>query len=127
MSVKDDHRNWIRAKIAQHGRGTRVRLAVYLGSSPDVITRMLNTEDGKEVRAIKADEWAKIEEFFRMLDEGIKVSEISTASPEPGSIERRYRALPPKFRLTFEAQLSALEQLASATPSADPQAKDDQE
>lgn len=127
MSVKDEQREWLRAKIDQHGRGTRVRLADYLKLKPDRITRMLNVEDGKEVRAIKADEWAKIVEFFTILEGGAGVSEILPADPEPGSIEKRYRGLPPKFRLAFEAQLAALEQLASETPSADPMAKDDQE
>lgn len=127
MSVKDDQREWLRAKIVQHGRGTRIRLSEYLKVKPDQITRMLNVEDGKESREIKAHEWVKIVEFFNLMEGRLGISEISPGEPEPGAIEKRYLDLPPKFRLAFEAQLAALEQLASATPSADPLAKDDPE
>jgi hypothetical protein len=88
---------------------------------------MLNVEDGKESREIKAHEWVKIVEFFNLKEGRLGISEISPGEPEPGAIEKRYLDLPPKFRLAFEAQLAALEQLASATPSADPLAKDDPE
>lgn len=57
-------RLWVRSKLAERGRGSRKKLADFLGLTSDQITRMLNIEEGKETRGIKADEWLKIKNFF---------------------------------------------------------------
>jgi len=68
MRVEDDMRLWVRSKLAERGRGARKELAAFLGLTADQITRMLNMEEGKETRAIKADEWLKIKNFFALED-----------------------------------------------------------
>lgn len=124
MSERDEIREWLRGKLAAAGHGSKIKLARHVGVSSDAVTRMLNAGDGKETRQISAVELGKMREFFEALEAGIN----PTALPDsPASIEKRYRDLPPKFQKAFEVQLAALEQLASATPSAGPPAKDDQE
>ena len=47
---QDDIRRWMKDELANAGRGSKGRLAKHLGVRPDAITRMLNTEPGKEQR-----------------------------------------------------------------------------
>lgn len=128
MTEREEIRVWLKSKLAEAGHGSKSKLAKHLGVSSDAITRMLNEEDGKETRQISAVEHVKMQEFF--ASEGGKpgAREVTPASePKPASMEKRYRNLPAPLQKVFEAQLSALEQLAAPTPSSDPQAKDDQE
>lgn len=64
MNRQDDIRDWINRNLAVMGRGSKKKLADFLGLPPLQITRMLNTDSGKETRAIRADEFEKIKIFF---------------------------------------------------------------
>lgn len=59
-------REWLRKLLESAPRGTKSRLAEHLGVRPDVITRMLNNEAGKETREIRASEMVRIAEFFQV-------------------------------------------------------------
>lgn len=65
---QDEIRVWLGDELASRPRGTKGRLATYLGIRADAITRMLNSEPGKETRQIKADEHQKMIRFFEDLD-----------------------------------------------------------
>lgn len=45
-------------------RGTMKKLADFLKITPTQLTRLLNTEAGKEPRSMQADEFLKIVDFF---------------------------------------------------------------
>lgn len=55
---------WLKQELGKRPRGTKGALAKFLGVSADAITRMANTENGKEVREIKAHELPLIQRFF---------------------------------------------------------------
>lgn len=83
MRTQDEMRLLIKTKLAERGRGSRKKLADFLGMNPNQITRMLNTEKNKIVRAIKLEEWFKIEEFFNL---GITLEQIK--KPKSAGRER---------------------------------------
>lgn len=64
MLSLDEIRFWIINKLVERGRGSRKALADFLCLDANQITRMLNTNPGKEVRVIRADEWEKIKHFL---------------------------------------------------------------
>jgi len=64
MNLQDDIRARIRQNLDAMGRGSRKRLADFLGLTPLQVTRMLNNAPGKEIRVIRADEFEKIRIFF---------------------------------------------------------------
>ncbi|KAA6405683.1 hypothetical protein DPQ22_03215 [Candidatus Tokpelaia sp.] len=64
MQIQDEMRLWVRSKPAEQRRGSRKKLADFLGLTSDQITRMLNMKEGKETRGIRADEWLRIENCF---------------------------------------------------------------
>lgn len=64
-------RDWLQAELQRKGHGAKGKLAEYLGIRPDGITRMLNTEPGKETREIKAGELVKMGEFFGSNPPGV--------------------------------------------------------
>lgn len=64
MDYRRAHRDWLKAKLDERGRGARTALAAHLGVQPEAITRMIRAEAGKEDRDIKSFELAKIAEFF---------------------------------------------------------------
>ncbi|MEN5279408.1 hypothetical protein ABE527_21080 [Brucella sp. TWI432] len=55
---------WLKQELGRRPRGTKGALAKFLGVSADAITRMANTENGKEAREIKAHELPLIQKFF---------------------------------------------------------------
>lgn len=57
-------RLWLQEELAKRRHGTKGQLAKYLGVRQDAITRMANTEPGKETRTIAAHELAKMKQFF---------------------------------------------------------------
>lgn len=63
------HREWLRSQLEKAGRGARKRLAQHLGVSPNAITRMLNTDPGKEARDIRAAEMDQMRAFFREIED----------------------------------------------------------
>lgn len=66
---QDDIRRWMKDELANAGRGSKGRLAKHLGVRPDAITRMLNTEPGKEQRRVEAHELLLMREFFKQSDD----------------------------------------------------------
>jgi phage repressor protein C with HTH and peptisase S24 domain len=74
-------------------RGTKAKLAAYLGVRPEVITRMISSKG--EVREITADEAVKIAEFFERrtvavvgrIGAGAEISPDEEQVPEEGLFE----------------------------------------
>lgn len=64
---------WLKAELEKKGRGAKSALATHLGARADAITRMLNTDPGKEVRDISAEELVRMISFF-----GTSPSEIQS-------------------------------------------------
>lgn len=73
-------RAWVAAKIAEGGRGTSAALAAHVGLSRVQISRLSQTEPGKEARDIKAHELVRIVDFFGEGPDG---------SPAPGRAAKR--------------------------------------
>lgn len=127
MSEKDEAREWLRAKLEAGGHGVRVRLAKHLGfNRSDPITRMLNTEAGKEPRAIKAHELAKMREFFALEEAKPGVSGGRGPATRAEAIQV-FDDLPPDLQQMFLAQLAAVAELAAARRRSDPPQKTDQD
>jgi hypothetical protein len=59
-----DIRLWAQAELAKRGHGAKGALAKFLDVRPDAITRMTNTDPGKESREIRAHELEKMRKFF---------------------------------------------------------------
>lgn len=57
-------RQWLKAELQKRGHGAKGALAAHLGVRPAAITRMLNTDPGKEIREIRARELLGMQEFF---------------------------------------------------------------
>lgn len=74
MDIQEKIRQWISLKLSERGHGSRGELASHLGVRPDVVTRMLNSQPGKETRVIRAQELIKISEFFGETPPGLDVS-----------------------------------------------------
>jgi len=55
---------WLARKLDEHGHGSRTKLAEALGVRPDVITRILNHEPGKETRRVSLEEAAIMSRVF---------------------------------------------------------------
>lgn len=105
--TQDEMRIWVKERLAAQGRGARRRLADFLGLTPNHITLMLNTEKNKAVRAIKADEWLKIEQFF---DPERPLQEIKNSPPsDKARLITIYDSFPPDVQqalLSFAEVLS---------------------
>jgi hypothetical protein len=127
MSEADDQREWLRSELALLGRGAKSALARHLRLAPDAITRMLNVDPEKEPRRIQADELARMKDFFDL--ERAKRGILSRITPalDPKDAAERYAQLPPDLQRVFEAQLSALELVASERQPQSPQAKAEKE
>lgn len=74
MNIQNEIRSWISSQLENMGHGSKGKLAAHLGVRADAITRMLNTEPGKEARVIRADELVKIREFFNAAPPGLELS-----------------------------------------------------
>lgn len=59
-----DIRVWMQDNLARLPHGAKGRLAKHLGVRPDAITRMANTDPGKETREIRAHEHTLMIDFF---------------------------------------------------------------
>lgn len=68
-------RAWIAARLAEAGRGAKARLSRHTGLDANQITRISNTELGKETRDVKAHELVKIIEFFGEAPPGYRPPE----------------------------------------------------
>lgn len=71
---RDQIRLWLQAELDKAGRGSKGRLAAFIGVRPDAITRMLNVE--KETREIGADELVKMMDFFKSSPPYLKNSDF---------------------------------------------------
>ncbi len=77
--------DWLEKNLQRMGRGSKGKLAEFLNVRADAITRMLNTEPGKEVREAKAEELIAMAEFFGELPPGLSVgagSELRLSSKD---------------------------------------------
>jgi hypothetical protein len=119
----DDIRDWLRAKLDGAPRGTKVRLARALGLAPDAVTRMLNSEAGKETRKITAEEHIKMRAFFAE-DAGEPIDPQSLARENAMMV---FDNLPPDLQAAFAKQLDALADLARARLSQAPPHPTDQD
>lgn len=70
-------RAWMQRELDRMGHGAKGKLADFLKVRPDAITRMANTDPGKEKREIRGHELIKMEAFF-----GSKPDEASDHEPE---------------------------------------------
>ena len=61
---QSEYRIWLSQQLDGLGRGARLRLAKFLGRSPDQITRMTNIDPNKESRDISLAERLSIQEFM---------------------------------------------------------------
>ncbi|WP_420408653.1 LexA family protein [Hoeflea sp.] len=76
MEKTQDHiRKWLADKIASSPRGTSGRLADALNLRRETISRMINEKPGREMREIKAREYAEMLRFFGE-DEGVRQVEV---------------------------------------------------
>lgn len=94
MDLQDKIKIWIKQQLALMGHGSKKKFADFMGLTPTKVTRMLNTDVGKEHRIIRADEYIKIAEFFKKMpadlvpsfasDEGKKqlIAIYESVSPE---------------------------------------------
>lgn len=66
MSNDPQHaiRLWMQEQLERQGRGSKQRLATFLKVRPDAITRMSNTDTGKETREISIRELQLMQRFF---------------------------------------------------------------
>ncbi len=64
MDIQSEIKFWVQGQLLPMPRGTRKKLADFLEITPTQLTRLLNTETGKEPRSMQADEFLKITEFF---------------------------------------------------------------
>lgn len=87
---------WLDEQLTKKGRGSKGRLAEFLNLRADAITRMLNTEPGKEVREAKPHELRKMAEFFGETPPGIIASTPGSVSerPELRIVETRMVSVP---------------------------------
>lgn len=73
---------WISDNLKAMGHGSKGKLADFLGVRPDAVTRMLNTEPGKELRDISATELVQIGQFFKKTPPGLSSPNTGEALPE---------------------------------------------
>ena len=64
MDIQNDIKFWVKDQLKPMPRGTMKKLADFLKITPTQLTRLLNTEAGKEPRSMQADEFLKIVDFF---------------------------------------------------------------
>lgn len=76
IKQRDKIREWLQAELQKAGRGSKGRLAEFLGVRPDAVTRMLNNTGTKEIREIGADELVKMIEFFKSAPSDLKNTEF---------------------------------------------------
>jgi phage repressor protein C with HTH and peptisase S24 domain len=76
-------RAWLRTELQKAPYGTKTKLADHVGLRPDMITRIINEEPGKETRDVKAHELALMVEFFGTAPRGY-------LPPAEGAPERQY-------------------------------------
>lgn len=57
-------RQWLRDELKKAGRGVNRRLAEYVGTTPQAISRMVNDDPTKEMRRIESWELLKMMDFF---------------------------------------------------------------
>lgn len=80
-NIADKQRRWLQDQLKQRGRGSRRELARHLGLRDDAITRMLNTDPGKEAREIKHSEVIKMAEFFMSEPPGLAAARTAIGGP----------------------------------------------
>ena len=64
IDLENEIKLWVKDQIEPMPRGTMKKLADFLKITPTQLTRLLNTEAGKEPRSMQADEFLKIVDFF---------------------------------------------------------------
>ncbi|MBI0002111.1 hypothetical protein H3S83_09770 [Bartonella sp. W8122] len=64
MDIQNEIKLWVKDQLKPMPRGTMKKLADFLEITPTQLTRLLNTEAGKEPRSMQADEFLKIVDFF---------------------------------------------------------------
>lgn len=71
MNIRDEIKIKIKEKLAERGYGALKKFGDFVGLTPNQVTQILNTDEGKQTRAIKFEEWLRIEQFFapeKLLD-----------------------------------------------------------
>lgn len=71
MNLQDKIKVWVKQQLAEMKHGSKKSLADFLDVTPTQLTKMLNTEPGKEHRVIRAEEFVKIAEFFGKTPDGL--------------------------------------------------------
>jgi hypothetical protein len=85
-------RAWLQAELDRQGHGAKGKLAEFLGIGANSVSRMLNDDPGKEMRDIKANELARMREFFGTLPpivggvSGEKISRLVPVDTPKGSV-----------------------------------------
>lgn len=64
IDLENEIKLWVKDQIDPMPRGTMKKLADFLKITPTQLTRLLNTEAGKEPRSMQADKFLKIVDFF---------------------------------------------------------------
>lgn len=64
MDIQTQFKIWLNQQLDARGRGSKKALAEHLGVPSDAVSRMINMDAHKEVRAIHLNEMSKIFEFF---------------------------------------------------------------
>lgn len=110
-SDQDIYREWLRRQLEARGRGSRAELARFLGlSTPNPISRMLNTDGSKETRQISASELGRMAIFFKKTPP-MPLSNLSDQEPD---LEEEamaiYRQLSDAGKRRFLARVLGLEE-----------------
>jgi len=92
--LREQQRIWLSEKLAARGHGSRGELAKHLNVRNDAITRMTNSEAGKENREISLQELMGMASFFGESPPGLvevlrgALAKV-TGDPKPAEIEEK--------------------------------------
>ncbi|RWC23132.1 MAG: hypothetical protein EOS55_14075 [Mesorhizobium sp.] len=107
-------RIYLQQELASRPHGTKGQLAKFLGVKPDAVTRMTNTDPGKETRAIQAHEFERIRQFFN--DAGAPAGPIRDAAEIQNMLER-IEGLSQTNVETLLSMIQQLRRVSAAEPS----------
>ncbi|RVD13952.1 MAG: hypothetical protein EOS73_34785 [Mesorhizobium sp.] len=107
-------RIYLQHELARRPHGTKGQLAKFLGVKPDAVTRMTNTDPGKETRAIQAHEFERIRQFFN--DAGAPAGPIRDAAEIQNMLER-IEGLSPTNVETLLSMIQQLRRVSAEEPS----------
>ena len=108
MDLENKIKSWVKDQLKPMPRGTMKKLADFLKITPTQLTRLLNTEAGKEPRSMQADEFLKIVDFFGKWPDNLTSSIFPDCRKQ--HLLAMFDAVSPEWQRAIIAMVEALVQ-----------------